>query len=422
MSVLVVGLSHKTAPVELRERFALSGEVADAASTGLAERPGIHEACILSTCNRVEFMLRTDEPQQAEVELLSYLDEAKVAPVREAEPHLYRHADRAAVRHIFRVASSLDSMVIGEPQILGQVKEAYNAAKRAGSIRGPLDHLFSAAFRVARRVRNETGIGQLAVSISYVAVELARKIFGDLNGLSVLLIGAGKMSEAAARHIHSAGARELIVTNRTYGRAVELAGTYNGSPAPFENLFELLTRVDVVISSTGAPGFVVTKETAQRVSSARRGRPIFLVDIAVPRDIDPQINTLDDTFVYDIDDLQQVANANLDQRRKEADLAERIVDEEVDKVMQRIRSVQVAPTIVQLQRQLEQIREGELERFKGKLSGLTEEQQAAVDALTRGMMNKIAHPPITEMKRTSDHPHGPSFVEAVRKAFRLGGA
>ncbi len=421
MSVLVVGLSHKTAPVELRERFALSGEVADAATTGLAERPGIHEACILSTCNRVEFMLRSDIAEQAETELLTYLDEAHVAPVREAEPHLYRHADRAAVRHIFRVASSLDSMVIGEPQILGQVKQAYNAAKRTGSIRGPLDHLFTAAFRVARRVRNETGIGQHAVSISYVAVELARKIFGDLNGLSVLLIGAGKMSEAAARHIHSAGAKELIVTNRTYERATELAQTYNASPAPFENLFELLTKVDIVISSTGAPEFVLSKEMLRRVTSARRGKPIFLVDIAVPRDIDPEINKLDDTFVYDIDDLQQVANANLGERRKEAGLAEKIVEEEVDKVMQRIRTVQVAPTIVQLQKQLEQVRTGQLERFKGKLSGLTPEQQAAVDALTRGMMNKIAHPPITEMKRTSDRPDGPSFVQAVRKAFRLGG-
>lgn len=229
------------------------------------------------------------------------------------------------------------------------------------------------------------------------------------------------MSEAAARHIHTAGAKELIVTNRTYERAQELAQTYNASPAPFGNLFELLTKVDVVISSTGAPGFVLTKEMAQRVISARRGRPIFLVDIAVPRDIDPEINKLDDMFVYDIDDLQQVASANLEQRRKEADLAEEIVDQEVEKVMHRIRTGQVAPTIIGLQRQLEQIRSGELERFKGKLDGLTPQQQAAVEALTRGIMNKIAHPSITEMKRTADRPEGQGFVEAVRRAFRLGG-
>jgi len=418
MSVVVVGLSHKTAPVAVRERFAI-GDDPDRIVAELAGRPGVDEACIVSTCNRVEFLLRAPEMADAETAVRHLVDAMPQGPFSEAAPYLYRYADREAIRHIFRVASSLDSMVLGEPQILGQVKNAYQAAKRAGAIQGPLDHLLTASFRVARRVRNETGIGQMAVSISYVAVELARKIFGELDGLNVLLIGAGKMSEAAARHLHSAGAQKVWVVNRTFERAQEMAVQFQGEAIPWERLHETLTKADVVIASTGAPGFILTKESAKGIIAARRYKPIFLVDIAVPRDIDPEINSLDEMFVYDIDDLQQVAEANLQKRRQEAEQAEEIVEEEVEKVMHRLRALQTAPTIIQLQERLETIRAGELERHRSKLGELTPEQERAVEALTKAMMNKVAHPPIAHMKRLASHPDGLRFVEAVKRAFGL---
>ncbi len=418
MSVIVLGLSHKTAPLEVRERFAIGGDASEAVYDELIRRPSIDEICILSTCNRVEFMVRGDLTRDPIQEILSLLG-SRSLPVREAEPYLYRHADREAVRHVFRVAASLDSMVVGEPQILGQVKEAYNRAKRVGAINGPLDHLLTAAFRVAKRVRQETGIGRMAVSISYVAVELARKIFGDLDGLSILIIGAGKMSELTARHLRSAGAENIFVVNRTFERAQELAAMFRGEAVPYEKLFELLTRVDIVISSTGSPDYILTKEAAQRVIAARKNRPIFFVDIAVPRDIDPDINHIDDMFVYDIDDLQQVADANIKQRQKEAEQAEAIVTEEVDKAMRRIKSHAVAPTIVSLNRRLEELREAEILRHRSRLGDLTPEQEKALEALTRSLMNKVAHQPIIEMKHLADHPDGLRFVEFVKRAFNL---
>ena len=419
MSVLVLGLSHKTAPVEVRERFAVSGDGADLLLGSLVERPGIDEACILSTCNRVEFLVRSDLGEGVETQLLELLGDSHSGPLQKAEPYLYRYADREAVRHIFRVASSLDSMVVGEPQILGQVKQAYQSAKRAGTIRGPLDQLLTAAFRVARRVRNETGIGQMAVSISYVAVELAKKIFGELDGLSVLIIGAGKMSEATARHLKGAGVEKTYVTNRTFERAQELARQFDGEAVSYDRLLELLTKVDIVISSTGAPGYILNEEAAKGVSAARRGRPVFLVDIAVPRDIDPEINSIDEMFVYDIDDLQQVAEANLKQRRREAEQAEQIVEEEVEKMLRRLRGAQLGPTISSLQTQLEELRQAELERFRAKLGPLTPEQEKALEALTRGLMNKVAHHPITEMKKMAGHPDGRRYVDFVRRTFNL---
>ncbi|MEX2299357.1 MAG: glutamyl-tRNA reductase [Bryobacterales bacterium] len=419
MSVLLVGLSHKTAPVEVREKFAIAEQDAGVMVGELVRRPGIAEAMVLSTCNRVEFLVRSETSPDPTGEVIRFLNESRQFPLDVGAPFLYRYADRDAVRHVFRVASSLDSMVVGEPQILGQVKAAYTLAKAAGALRGDLDQLLTGAFRVARRVRNETGIGQMAVSISYVAVELARKIFGDLNGLSILIIGAGKMSEAAARHLRSAGARNVYVTNRTYDRAVELAVRFDGSPVPFDRLLEYLTNVDIVISSTGSPKFILTKKTAEGLIAARKNRPIFLVDIAVPRDIDPEINTIDNMFVYDIDDLQQVADANIRERQREADRAEKIIEEEVGKMMNRLKTSQIAPTIISLHSELDRLRREEIDRFRSKLGTLTPEQEQAVEALTRSIINKIAHPPVTEMKKLASDPDGLHFVEFVKKAFNL---
>ncbi len=418
MSVLVFGLSHKTAPIEVRERFAFPGEQACVVAQDLTRQSALNEAMVLSTCNRVEFLVHGEQCDPRD-EILAYLREALATTPAQAEESFYSYADRGAIRHLFRVASSLDSMVVGEPQILGQVKDAYQRAKDTGTIFGPLDQLVSSAFRVARRVRNETGIGETAISISYVAVELAKKIFGEMEGLSVLLIGAGEMAENAALHLQSGGVSKFYVMNRTHERAASLADRFNGSAVKFDRLLELLQHVDIVIASTGAPRYILSKETARGVIASRKNKPIFLVDIAVPRDIDPEINALDNMFVYDIDDLEQVAEANLKHRRHEAEIAERIIDDEVEKMLGRFRAQEVSPTIVSLNRRLEAIRQGELERFRNKLSGLTHEQEEAVEALTRGMMNKVAHHPIVEMKRSAADPKESDSIDRIRRTFGL---
>lgn len=417
MSVLLLGLSHKTAPIDVREQLAFNENTSGSLAYELTECPGISEAMVVSTCNRIEFLVQGSADHDPTAQIHAFL--RKNPDAADATPFLYRYFDRDAVQHLFRVASSLDSMVIGEPQILGQVKDAYIAAKKAGAIRGQLDVIVNNAFRVARRVRNETGIGQLAVSVSYVAVELARKIFGELGSLSILLIGAGEMSELSAKHLQNAGANRIYITNRTNKRAVAMTRAFGGTAVPFSQLLEVLQQVDIVISSTGAPNFILTKQAALGVIAARKNRPIFLVDIAVPRDIDPEINSIDNMFVYDIDDLQQVADANLRERQRHADLAEQIIQEEVEKMMHRLKTTEVAPTIVSLQSELDIIRKEEINRHRSKFGNLTPEQEQAIEAVTRGIVNKIAHPPISEMKKLAGNPDGMHFVEFVKRAFNL---
>lgn len=417
MKFQLVGISHKTAPVEARERLALTEERAAQLARELTRQDSLHEALALSTCNRVEF-LASGERGALRAELFRCLREG-LNGAQPGEDLFYSYAGRDAVRHLFRVASSLDSMVVGEPQILGQVKEAYQRAKRAGTIGGPLDQLFAHAFRVAGRVRSETGIGKMAVSVSSVAVELARKIFGDLAGLSVLLIGVGEMAEAAAQHLRDAGASRLVVTNRTFAGAARLAERFGAKAEEFDRLLELLQRVDIVISSTGASGHILSRRTAQGVIAARRNRPIFLVDIAVPRDIDPDINGIDNMFVYDIDDLQQVADANRRERQSEAEVAERIVEAEVDRILRRLQAHRAAPVIVSLTQRLEEIRRAELERYQAKLRGLSAEERQAVEALTRGIVNKVAHHPIRAAKRCATDPRSSLTVEDIERIFGL---
>ncbi len=417
MTLQLVGMSHRTAPVEVRERLAMSDEAAGNLARELACAQSLEEALVLSTCNRVEFVARGERDALRD-EVFRCIA-ASWAGVDLGEDAFYSYHGREAVRHVFRVAASLDSMVVGEPQILGQVKEAYQRARECGTLGGSLDLLLSHAIRVARRVRNETEIGKMAVSVSYVAVELARKIFGDLNGLSVLLVGAGEMAEAAAQHLKRAGASRLHITNRTLASAQRLAEIIGAEAIPFDRILELLQRVDVVIASTGAPGYILSRRTAEGVIAARRNRPIFLVDIAVPRNIDPGINAVDNMFVYDIDDLQQVATANLRQRHREAAAAERIVDEEVDKVLRRMLANEAAPAIVSLNERLESIRQGELDRYDAKLRGLSEEQRSTVEALTRSIVNKIAHRPIREAKRSASDPRATTSIDDFRRIFGL---
>ncbi len=419
MNLLVVGLSHKTAPIEVREQIALSEAEMAGALAALAARPGIAEALIFSTCNRVELTVRAEPGADGVAEVYSFLaNHCRRAPER-FERYFYRYSQRDAIRHLFRVASSLDSMVVGEPQILGQVKDAYAAAKAAGALGGPLEEIVNRAFHVAKRVRSETGIGQMAVSISYVAVELARKIFGSLAGHTVLIIGSGKMGELAARHLRRSGAPAVFVANRTYEKAVEMAARFEGRAVEFDHLFEFLPLVDIVISSTGAPGFIITRERAQALIASRKNRPMFLIDIAVPRDIDPEVNRIDNIYLYDIDDLQQVADANKREREREAERAEAIVEAEVERMMERLKAHDVAPTIVSLQAELDRIRRAELERHRGKLGPLTPEQEQALDALTRGIINKIAHTPISHLKTLASHPDGLHFIDVVKRVFNL---
>jgi len=419
MKLLVTGVSHKTAPVEVRERLAFSETALPAALRSLVAREGILEVLVLSTCNRVEIAVSADDAVDPVSTIAAFLQEIHGVEAATLGPCLYHHEGREAIHHLFRVAASLDSMVVGEPQILGQLKAAYAQAKSNDCLNGLLESVVARAFNVAKRVRSETGIGQMAVSVSYAAVELARKIFGSLDGRTVMIVGSGKMSELAARHLRRSGAAHIFVTNRTFERAQELAAIFQGTPVEYTRFLGMLPEVDILIASSGAPHCILTREDMQRVISARRNRPMFLIDIAVPRNIEPTVNEVDNVFLYDIDDLQEVVNSNLRERIKEAERAEELVAQEVERMMARIKVQEVAPTIVSLQEQLEQIRAAEIERLRRKLGTLTPDQEEALESLTRGIVNKIAHGPISELRRQAGRPDGVQIIDAIRQVFHL---
>jgi glutamyl-tRNA reductase len=415
MQLAIVGLSHKTAPVEIRERLAFNSDMLRSALTSLVGRDDVSEALILSTCNRVEVV--AESPDDGRIR--EFLCEFHRIPHDDVSKHLYSFRNADAIRHVFRVAASLDSMLVGEPQILGQVKEAYRIATDAGTVGMHLSALMNRAFAVAKKVRSETGISQSAVSISYAAVELARKIFGDLSGKVVMIIGASKMGELAAKHLKRAGVSSVLVTNRTFERAVEVAKIFEGAAVPFEHFADHIDRADIVISSTGAPHFIMNKVLVEQIIHRRRNRPMFFIDIAVPRDIDPTVNEIDNAFLYDIDDLQQVIDSNLKGRLKEASRAEEIVDLEVQAFCTKMQSREVVPTIVQLRDTLEKLRRDEIERNRRHLKDLSPEQQAAIDQLTKSLVNKILHPPIEQLKQIAHDPQGPDIVDLIRKIFNV---
>jgi glutamyl-tRNA reductase len=321
MKLVVAGLNHRTAPVEVRERVAFrAGELPDALHR-LHEQPGLREGLILSTCNRVEVTATLEDVADPAPLLCRFLATAHGLAVESLQPHLYLFEAEDAIRHLFRVASSLDSMVIGEPQILGQLKQAYSAAREHGALGSYLDAVLTRAFSVAKRVRTETEIGQSAVSVSYAAVELAREIFGSLNRRKIMIIGAGKMSEAAARHLQHAGATDILISNRTRDRAEEMARLFNGVVLPYERTLQRLHEVDIVITSSGAPHYILTKESVRRSIETRRSQPMFFIDIAVPRNIEPTVNELEHAFLYDIDDMQRIVDRNLQGRKEVANEA-----------------------------------------------------------------------------------------------------
>ena len=409
--LVLVGVNHNTAPIEVRERLAIPAGTLPQATRALAEATGIREALILSTCNRVE-LLTLQDPATSDhnPDLLRFLHEYFAVPAATILPHLYEFREREAIRHLFRVASSLDSMVVGEPQILGQVKDSYTIAKEVGALgngtdgsSSGLDPLLQRAFQVAKKVRTETEIGSSSVSIASVAVDLARKIFGSLAKKTILLVGAGKMSELAVRHLIQHGAASILVSNRTQERAEKIAAAFHQPGVtvtliPFDQLYAEAHRADIVITSTGATEQLFSRQHGEQFIARRRGRPIFFIDIAVPRDVDPRINQVEGCFVYDIDDLQQVAQSNRATRGREAEAAESIVNREVDSYQQRLTQLEAVPAIKLLQQTAEDTRQSELARAAKLLDSLTPTQREAVEALTRSLTNKLLHPQLLSLR------------------------
>src|SRR5437868_3922513 len=416
VTFLLIGVNHNSAPIEVRERLALPEPRLPEAMQQLAKFPGVEEGLILSTCNRVELLANATN---GSADLRGFLREYfKINPA-EYEKHLYEYREADAIRHLFRVTSSLDSMVVGEPQILGQVKEAYAMARAVGAVHSQLDALISRSFAVAKRVRTETAVGSSAVSVASIAVELAKKIFGSLQGRAVYLVGAGKMSELAARHLVAHGAGTVFVANRTHERAQQLASKFSGRAMRFEQLYDTADQADIVITSTGAPHAIFRREHCELFLARRKNRPMFFIDIAVPRDVDPGVNKLDGIFVYDIDDLQTAVASHVADRRKEAERAEAIVEAEVERFQARLKTLDVVPTIVSLHDHLETIRQAEIDRVRGRLGSLTPEQEMALETLTRGIVNKVLHTPISALKTAARDPQATTVIELVRKLFNL---
>jgi glutamyl-tRNA reductase len=416
MNFQLIGVNHKTAPVEVREQLAVPDRKLPDALQHLMNLPGVGEGMIISTCNRVEVLAQT---QNGSADLRQFLRSYFGLDPASYEPHLYEYRQQDVIRHVFRVASSLDSMVVGEPQILGQVKEAYATARAAGAVQSYLDLLLTRAFAVAKKVRTETAVGSSSVSIASVAVELAEKIFGSLEGKHVCLVGAGKMSELAARHLLSRGAGPILVANRTYERAQNLAHRFGGRAIRFDQLYDHCEHADIVITSSGAPVAIFHRQHGEKFLSRRRNRPMFFIDIAVPRDVDPEMNKLDGIFVYDIDDLQEAVSSHVAGRSKEAEHAESIIAAEVERFQTRLQTLHVVPTIVSLQDLFETIRQAELDRVRGRLGQLTPEQEQAIEALSRGIVNKILHTPITQLKSAAAGPEITTLVDAFKKIFNL---
>ena len=408
MNFVLIGVNHKSAPLTVRERLAISPARLQEATQSLLSVPCVREGMILSTCNRVEF-LTYQEPAQAD--LLEFIQNYFAVDATALRPYMYEYRASEAVRHLFRVASSLDSLVVGEPQILGQVKESYSVARSVGGMNSNLEPLMQRAFTVARKVRNQTSIGISSVSIASVAVDLARKIFGSLQGKTVLLVGAGKMGELAARSLMQHGASTIYLCNRTDERAVDLAEKFSvqkaagqqniAHPIPFASLHEYAALADIVVSSTGAETPIFNRQHAQVYAQRRKQRPMFFIDIAVPRDVDPEINRVEGIFVYNIDDLQAVAVSNLSSRAKEALDAEAIIRAEVERYAKRMQSLDGVPSIVALQQSLEEVRQIELRRMAPRFANLSAEQLQAVEQVTRALVNKMQHAPIQAIKRAA---------------------
>ncbi|MBM4140060.1 MAG: glutamyl-tRNA reductase [Nitrospira sp.] len=419
MKVIVVGLNHKTAEIEVREKVAFDGSKLDEGLLSLRGLPEIEEAMILSTCNRVELYVNVKDPVQASESIKTFLSEFHNVNRELLDKSLYIYDDINAVRHIFRVASSLDSMVIGEPQILGQVKDAFEMALEKKTTGILLNRLMKKTISTAKKVRTETRIAENAVSISFAAVELAKKIFTNLSGKVSMLLGAGEMAELAARHLISNGVKEVIVANRTYERACELARDFNGRPVKFDGFLQEMVRTDIVICSTGASRYVLMKDQMQKVMKERKQRSVFIIDISVPRNIDPEINALDNVYLYDIDDLQGIVDTNMFERKKEAEKAEKIIEEEIEPFLKWQSSLDSVPTIIALRDKAEEIKREEITRLLHKIPELGEKEKEAIEYMTTAIINKLIHPPTAALKEDSEDRD--ILIATIKRLYGING-
>ena len=419
--IVIVGLNHRTAPVEVRERVAFDRSLLGETLQALRALPSVQEGAVLSTCNRVEVVAATSDREAAFLEIKRFLlDQEAEAAEHNLEDHLYAYASDQAVRHLFRVAASLDSMVVGEPQILGQLKDYYLAAQEIGSVGTILHRLFHRSFSVAKRVRTETGIASRAVSVSSVAMELAKRIFDRLEDKTVMLIGAGKMGHLVARQLQRNGVSSLMVTNRTFERAVEAAAQFRGNPIRFEEFPRYLKLADLVIGCAGAPETLLRPETVEETLRQRKQKAMFFIDLGDRRNFDPRINKIANVYLYDIDDFQAVATENLHERASEVRKAEEIVDEEVAGFVRWLESLDQVPTIVALRQRLEEIRQSEIEKsLRTSLKGLSEKERQAIEDMTSAMISKILHGPISRLKKPSEDREDALYVEALKKLFGL---
>ncbi len=419
MKVLVIGVNHKTANVEIREKLAFNGPKLEEGVFGLRKIPEVREAAALSTCNRVELFVCANKGGAAADRIKDFLSTFHGLKRQDLEKSLYVHEGEDAIRHIFRVSSSLDSMVVGEPQILGQIKDSFDFALNKKTTGVLLNKLMKKAISTAKRVRTETKIAENAVSISFAAVELAKKIFTNLTGKSFMLLGAGEMAELAARHLMNNGIQDVMVVNRTYERGCELAREFNGKPVKFEDFLHELVHADIIICSTGAPTYVLLKEQMHKVMKERKHRPVFIIDISVPRNIEPGINDLDNVYLYSVDDLQEVVDTNIHGRKIEAEKAEKIIDEEVEKFIRWMSSLDSVPTIVALRQKAEEIKAEELERLKGRIAGLDEEKMKAVEYMAAAIINKLIHPPTVALKEDTEDRD--ELIAMIKKLYGIDG-
>ncbi|MDA0690401.1 MAG: glutamyl-tRNA reductase [Nitrospinae bacterium] len=418
-NLILVGVNHKTTPVEIRERLAFSRGEIEASLERLVGNPEIIENIILSTCNRVEIYARVNDTTKGIGLLKDFIcDYHNISP-KELDKYFYSYQDERAVEHLFRVSSSLDSMVLGEAQILGQVKDAYNTARALRSTGMVLNQLFEKAFNVAKKVREETGIAERGVSISSAAVELARKIFEDLENHSVMLVGTGEMAELAAKHLISYGVKTVYVCSRTYERAAALAKTLNGCALDFEMFKDEMYKADIVITSTASPKFIIKKDMVERAIHQRKNKPIFFIDIAVPRDIEPEVNDLENVYLYDIDDLQGVVSANIKEREKEAETAMELIQIEVTKFNNWVVSLDAVPTIVEIRNRADSIRKKELEKALKKMEPLSEQDENTLHLMTQSILNKIFHKPTINLKKQTQSQEGHVYLKAIRHLFHL---
>ncbi len=419
MNIVVVGLSHKTATVEIREKVAFSPIQMEKPLAALLALEDITEAVIVSTCNRVEIYVTTRDIAGGIARVKRFLADYHRFPLETLENHLYAFHGEEAIRHVFRVASSLDSMVVGEPQILGQIKTSYGYAAEYKSSGIILNRFLHKAFSVAKRVRTETKIASSAVSVAFAAVELARKIFNDLSDKTVMLIGAGEMCELAAKHFLNNGVRGLMVTNRTFERAEKLAEEFDGKAIRFDELLEQLHKADIILSSTGAPHTIIGARDLDSVMPRRRHKPMFFIDIAIPRDIDPAVNNVENVYLYTVDDLQEVVTNNMQQRGEEAKKAEDIVSQEIGQFFKWLSSLEVTPTVVALRQRFDEIRRAEMEKTLSNWKDIPPDANRRLDALTNAIMNKLLHPPTSLLKKAGQGGRTDLYVDALRNLFEL---